>query len=148
MSNTGNEFEQPGINYPDREDIEGIEPAEGEPMRDDEVRSGAAPDVTQREAGVDADHHGQDGGRDTLTAGEAQRADALGAGDTQDLPAMSQNNATAEEKIAGIVIQSRQDLAAGTREPVEDMLRGRLHDAGLDVSDEFVAELAERVKAG
>ncbi len=139
MSNTGNEYEQPGINYPDREDIEGVEPAEGEPMRDDEA--------AQRLAGVDADHHGQDGGRDTLTVGEAQRTGGLGAGDTQDLPAMSQNNATAEEKIAGIIVQARQEVAAGTREPVEDMMRERLSQAGLDVSDELVAELAERVRA-
>lgn len=139
MSNTGNEYEQPGINYPDREDIDGVEPDEDEPMRDD--------DATQRPAGADADHHGQDGGRDTLTAGEAQRAGGLGAGDTQDLPAMSQNNATAQEKIDGIVLQSRQDVAAGTQESVEEMLRGRLDDAGLDVSDELVAELAERVRA-
>ena len=108
-------------------------------MRDD--------DVTQRPAGADADHHGQDGGRDTLTVGEAQRSGGLGAGDTQDLPAMSQNNATAEEKIAGIVMQSRQDVAAGTREPVVELLRQRLDDAGIDVSDEFVAQLADRVRA-
>jgi hypothetical protein len=140
MSNTGNEYEQPGINYPDREDIDGVEPDEGEPMRDD--------DATQRPAGADADHHGQDGGRDTLTASEAQHTGGLGSGETQDLPAMSQNNATAEEKIAGIVMQSRQDVATGTREPVEDMLRQRLDDAGIEVSDEFVAQLADRVRAG
>lgn len=93
-------------------------------------------------------HHGQDGGRDTLTAGEAQRAGALGEGDTQDLPAMSQNNATIDEKVAGIVDQCRQDLANGSREPVEDMLRARLSDAGVDVSDEFVRALAARVEAG
>ena len=37
MSTTGNEYEQPGVNYPDREDAAGAEstPAPGEPVRDD-----------------------------------------------------------------------------------------------------------------
>ena len=36
MSTTGNEYEQPGVNYPDREDAGGATstPAPGEPMRD------------------------------------------------------------------------------------------------------------------
>lgn len=46
MSTTGNEYEQPGVNYPDRNDADGATdtPSEGEPTRDDESRKPGALD--------------------------------------------------------------------------------------------------------
>jgi hypothetical protein len=96
-------------------------------------------------AGGEQDHHGQDGGRETLTVGEAQREGSLGAGATQDLPAMSQNNATDEDKISGIIAQTRQDLPGESLERIGDVLRQRFADAGVEVADDRLAELARAV---
>lgn len=87
----------------------------------------------------DGDHYGQDGGRETLTAGEAQRQ--AGAGGEQDLPAMAQNNSSDAEKIDGIVRQTRADLAGEDGERVQAVLRQRFAEAGLEVSDAEIARL-------
>lgn len=92
------------------------------------------------------DHHGRDGGRDTLTVGEAQRAQS--GEQTQDAPAMSQNNATDDAKIDGIVAQTRVDVAHLGKERVEQVLRQRFEQTGVDVADDDIDGLARRVLEG
>ncbi|MGX1703061.1 hypothetical protein [Microbacterium sp. NPDC055357] len=153
MSTTGNEFEQPGINLPDRKDADGAEatPAEGEPTRED-VPPQNEPTHTAVGVGVvseGADHHGQDGTRDTLTAGEAQReGGALGSEQTQNLPAMDQNNASEVEKVAGILAQTRSDVSQPPRERVVEVLHQRLEQAGIALPDAEVEELADQITTG
>lgn len=131
MSTTGDEFEQPGGDHPARnDDATTTEPA-------------TAPGEV---GAVDPDHHGQDGGRDTLTVGEAQRA--AGDADTQSRPAMSQNNASDAEKVDGIIAQTRVDVAQLGHERVVQVLRQRFEQTGIEVSDADVEEYARRVLEG
>ena len=94
------------------------------------------------------DHHGQDGGRDTMTAGEAQREGALGTEQEQRLPAMSQNNASQVEKVSGIVVQTRSDVGDQPQERIQDVLRQRLEQSGIDLPDAEIAELAHQISGG
>ncbi|QIG39677.1 hypothetical protein G5T42_09430 [Microbacterium sp. 4R-513] len=221
MSTTGNENEQPGVNYPDRNDADGAAgtPAGGEPVRGDqrsmegenaevpvqrevenpeqaagvpgagaaeEGWSGSFPppsdepthqavgvgviddDTTdpqaaggtpggQSQSGQDGPtyggqaeggHQGQDGGRETMTVGEAQRQGALGTEQEQNLPAMSQNNANDVEKISGIVVQTRDDIASTQPERVYDVLKQRLEQSGIDLPDGEIQELARQITTG
>ncbi|MCC2031363.1 hypothetical protein [Microbacterium allomyrinae] len=151
-STTGNEYEQPGINYPDREDADGATrtPAEGEPTRE----GAAPPEPSHTAVGIGVpdegtDHHGQDDGRDTSTAGEAQRTPgALGTEQEQRLPAMAQNNASDVEKVTGIVAQTRSDVGTESLERIADVLRQRLEQSGVDLPDDDIQELARQVSVG
>lgn len=139
MSTTGNEYEQPGVNYPDRED-QGAQAAEP---------SHQAVGIGVTDAGDDMDHHGQDEGRDTLTAGQAQREPGgLGAEQEQRLPAMSQNDASAVDKVAGIVAQTRADVATEPVERIAEVLHQRLDQAGVNLPDDEVDELARQISTG
>ena len=156
MSTTGNEFERPGVNYPDRADAAGAEdtPAAGDPTRDDEPSPAAEPSHHAVGVGVidspdGADHHGQDEGRDTLSAGEAQRLPGgLGSEQEQRLPAMSQNDASELEKVTGIVAQTRADVGTEPVERIADVLRQRLEQSGIDLPDSDIEELARQVSTG
>ncbi|WP_243074255.1 hypothetical protein [Microbacterium sp. SS28] len=188
MSTTGNEFERPGVNYPDRADADGAEntPKTGEPTRDGqpgtegaarptaaEAQSGAAedgeggamppaPDTASHHAvgiGVIDDdpapaqaqpgsHYGQDGGRETLSASDAQKEGALGTEQEQRLPAMAQNNASQVDKVAGILAQTRQDIGAGEPDEVIHILRQRLEQSGIDLPDSEIEELARQITTG
>ncbi|HWM15018.1 MAG TPA: hypothetical protein VNP97_00360, partial [Microbacterium sp.] len=122
QSDTANEYENPGANYPDREDTAGIQPEEDE-ARSDAVADGAASSAPDTAA-------------------------ALGE-NTQDGPVLSQNQATVQEKIDGILAQTRIDLAAGA-EPVEryeEVLRQRFIETGIDVPADQVHAFAERLAA-
>ena len=128
---------------------EGV-PVDGEPSHraqgigviDDGAPGGGA--SSDAAAAASADHHGQDGGRDTLTAGEAQRA--LSGEQAQRLPAMSQNNASEVEKVSGIVAQTRMDVGTRERDEVVHVLRQRLEQAGIDLADADVQELADQIR--
>jgi hypothetical protein len=89
------------------------------------------------------DHHGHDDGRETLTAGEAQRAQAGDA--TQSAPAMSQNNAPDGDKIEGIVAQTRQDVSHLGHERIVQVLTQRFAQTGIDLSESEIDDLARRV---
>ena len=53
------------------------------------------------------------------------------------------DDASKSEKLAGLVEQMRQDVAAGNVTDVEDALRQRLDDTGIDLDEqEFAALLA------
>lgn len=158
MSTTGNEFEQPGVNYPDRQDADGATdtPGEGEPTREEPARDEPSHQAVgigvvggdQVDPQAAGGHQGQDGGRDTMTAGEAQREGGLGPEQEQRLPAMSQNNASEIEKVSGIVAQTRSDLAATAPEKVYDVLQQRLQQSGIDLPDSEVRELARQITTG
>ena len=184
MSTTGNEYEEPGTNYPDRKDADGAAdtPKQGEPTREPEQREVADPAAAAAipgagaaeeghggafpppagepshhavgigviEDGVDTagDHHGQDGGRGTLTVSEAQREGGLDEAQEQRLPAMAQNNASEVDKVAGIVAQTRNDHAATEPERVPEVLRQRLEQAGIDLPDAEIDELARQITVG
>jgi len=49
------------------------------------------------------------------------------------------------EKIEGLLEQSRQDIAQGHIDDPADVLRQRLHDAGVTVSDEEFDALVSRL---
>lgn len=139
MSTTGNEYENPGVNQPDSQGAGSPAPA-----RDTEP-SHEAIGIGVTDSG---DHYGQDEGRDTLTAGEAQRTGGLGSEQEQRLPAMAQNDATQIDKVSGIVAQTRQDVGTEPIERVADVLRQRLSDSGIDLPDDEVQELARQVTTG
>ncbi|MEV5069392.1 hypothetical protein MRBLMI12_000965 [Microbacterium sp. LMI12-1-1.1] len=185
MSTTGNEYEQTGVNYPDRGDAGGAQdtPAAGEPVRDEapaapptmsepaddagnapaanEAPAESRPEPAAAPAGepsheavgigvVDgSDHHGHDEGRDTLTASQAQQTPGgLGAEQEQRLPAMSQNNASDVDKVAGIVAQTRSDVGTEPLERIAEVLRQRLSQSGVDLPDNDIEELARQVSTG
>lgn len=112
---------------------------------DDDAGDRPAPEPGSPAPGHGGDHHGQDQGRTTVTVGEAQQA--TGGADEQDLPAMSQNNAGADEKLAGIIEQTRGDLPDCTAEEVTALLRERASQAGLDLDEDTAAQLADDIVA-
>jgi len=142
-SATANEFDAPGTNYPDSGKADSA-------PRDESPLDTAGPvdvpvEATIPEGADPRDHQGQDGGRDTLTAGQAQHEMAGQA--TQDVPAMSQNNATQDDKVDGIVAQTRVDVGGEPLDRIADVLHQRLEQAGISLSDDEIAALAERVAA-
>lgn len=128
MSANDNEFEDA-----DRPTEAAQDPAESALAASESVRTGDG-----------ADHYGQDGGRDTLTAGEAQSA--MSGSSEQDSPAMAQNNAPDADKIAGIVAQTRQDAEGQSREWIVEVLTQRLRQAGVDLAAVDVDTLTEQVR--
>ena len=95
------------------------------------------------------DHHGHDEGRDTLTASQAQQTPGgLGTEQEQRLPAMSQNNASDVDKVAGIVAQTRSDVGTEPLERIAEVLRQRLSQSGVDLPDNDIEELARQVSTG
>lgn len=131
--NRENTFDDPAGNAVD---AGGVANADASPVTE-------TADIADIAATGSTDHHGQDGGRDTVTVAQAQSRDAGAA--TQDLPAMSQNNATDEEKLAGILAQTRGDAATEPLSRVEELLRARIHDAGLAVDDARLSTLAGEI---
>jgi hypothetical protein len=96
-----------------------------------------------------SDHFGQDEGRGTLTAGQAQReAGGLGTEQEQRLPAMSQNDASAVDKVAGIVAQTRQDVGTQSVDEIAHVLGQRLEQSGVPLPDSDVQELARQISTG
>jgi len=68
--------------------------------------------------------------------------------DTQNSPIEDgANDALESEQIDGIVGQVRGDVAIGNEGDVEQLLRERLSDAQISVSDEQFSELLAAVKA-
>jgi len=148
MSTTGNEYEEPGVNYPDRKDADGATdlPDKAKPTEPSHHAVGIG--VIDDETDASGDHQGQDHGRDTVTAGGAQREGALNDEQEQRLPAMAQNNASEVDKVAGIVAQTRNDLAATEPEKVPDALRQRLEQSGINLPDDEIDELARQITTG
>ncbi|MDJ1114571.1 hypothetical protein [Microbacterium dauci] len=89
-----------------------------------------------------ADHHGEDGRRDAVWAGSTQEGREQRA--TQDLPAMSQHPADVSDKIDGVVAQTRADAAGHENFDVRRVLVERLAQAGIEVDDAQLDDLAAR----
>jgi hypothetical protein len=60
----------------------------------------------------------------------------------QSEPAMDMNQTTMSEKIDGIVAQTRADHSADGPERIVEVLRQRLSEAGIDLTDDEIAERA------
>ena len=123
MSGTANEFENPGGNYPDRKDTDGAQPDAAEQRSD---------------AGVGGAVHHEGGDGSEPSAGEA----------VQDEPVLEQNNATTQEKLDGIAAQTRVDLGEESHDRYEEVLRQRLNDSDIQLTDEDVSKLARRSAGG
>lgn len=63
-------------------------------------------------------------------------------------PIMQQHPAPDVDKIAGIVAQTRADVGMESVERIADVLRQRLSDSKIEVSDDEVADLAQQVATG
>jgi hypothetical protein len=85
----------------------------------------------------------------TAGVGGAIHPDARAAtGPTQDEPAMDVPEAPVADKIAGIAAQTRVDVGGEGVERIAEVLRQRFADAGIEVSDDDRAALAERIARG
>jgi hypothetical protein len=123
MSGAGNEFENPGGNYPDSGRADGAS-AQAAERRSDAGVGGAV-------------HHEKDEGT-AVAPGE----------EVQDEPVLAQNNATTQEKLDGIAAQTRVDLGNESHERYEEVLRQRLSDSEIQLTDQEVSDLARRSSGG
>jgi hypothetical protein len=74
-----------------------------------------------------------------------QGQDPATASATQDAPAMDVDVVTDEERIDGILAQTRVDVGGADAERIAEVLRQRFADAGIPASDEQLASFAEGV---
>ncbi len=120
MPDRANEYQDPGSNYPDRRDGD-VEPG-----------SASSADVTSSSADTDAEDPARAAGLDS-------------PGTEQEAPRQEQNATNDDERIDGIVEQTRADLAVGHSDLPERLLRDRLHDAAIELDDAEIGALVERV---
>lgn len=66
-------------------------------------------------------------------------------GTTQDGAVMDTHDSSLQEKIDGIVAQTRVDVADKPSARIDDVLRQRLSDAGITLDDAAVTELTARI---
>jgi hypothetical protein len=93
-------------------------------------------------AGADpADSYGGAVSDDSTT----EEAPAVAAPGTQNEPAQDMHDASEEDKIAGIVAQTRADVGDQDDARIADVLRQRFNDTGIHVADDRVAALAAEV---
>jgi hypothetical protein len=90
--------------------------------------------------------HG-DATQDVQGGAVAHDAHTPSSSGTQDAPAMDMHDTTDEERIAGIVAQTRADVGDASDERIADVLRQRFRDIGLEVGDDRVRALAAEVAA-
>jgi hypothetical protein len=67
---------------------------------------------------------------------------------TQDDPAMGQHPTTDAAKLAGIVDQTRADVGDKDAEAIEHVLRQRLEQVGIELSDADIRDTAQKIAAG
>lgn len=67
---------------------------------------------------------------------------------TQDEAAMDVDVASEDDKVAGIVAQTRQDVGGESAERIADVLAQRFTDAGIAIDDARLRQLAGEVAAG
>jgi hypothetical protein len=79
--------------------------------------------------------------------GGAIGPDALPGGGVQDGPSLEQNDASDEDRIAGIVAQTHSDVGGTGVERIADVLAQRFADAGLDVDADRTVALAAEIDA-
>lgn len=71
-----------------------------------------------------------------------------GAESVQDEPVLEQNDASIEDKLDGIAAQTRVDLGDESQDRYEEVLRQRLTDSGIQITDDDVSALARRSSRG
>ncbi|MCR2792092.1 hypothetical protein NQ156_03345 [Microbacterium sp. zg.Y625] len=171
MTERENEFDNTGGNQPDKGGVDeaalretaadspdAVDPAEQSSDGPDGVpapvdgSAAPAPAPSHEAVGIGVtddggEHYGQDENRGTLTVSETQRADLSGEQE-QRLPAMAQNNASEVDKVAGIVAQTRSDVATEPHERIVEVLHQRLEQSGIRLPDDEIAELARQVSTG
>lgn len=168
MSTTGNEYEKPGVNYPDREDADGARetPAQGDPVRREPTApsSSAPAGEPSHEAvgiGVIDDGRAPTGGAgsaEELAAqggaeGDAAAPDESGAAELDPeqrrrLPAMAEQSAEQIERISGVVAQTRADAGTDSSDRIVEVLRERLRAVGVALPETDLRELASQVSTG
>ncbi|KZE88712.1 hypothetical protein [Microbacterium sp. TNHR37B] len=67
---------------------------------------------------------------------------AEAASGAQTEPALAQNETTEDERLDGVVVQTRADLGGQDAATIEQALRSRLNDAGISMDDDEIAALA------
>ena len=140
MSGTTNEFDEPGGNYPDRYDEKPVEPSQAEDRRGDgdgnaTVQHGEA---TQDVQGGAVAHDAKAPDADADTSSSA-------APGTQNAPAMDMHSTTNEDRVEGIVAQTRQDVGDASEERIADVLRQRFSETGTDIGDDRIRALAAEI---
>ncbi len=106
------------------------------------------PHTTPDAAGPDAT--AQHGAPPETVQGGAVAPDAhapAAAPGTQNEPAMDMHSTTDEDRIAGIVAQTRSDVGDAGEDRIADVLRQRFADTGIDVGDDRVRALAAEIAA-
>jgi hypothetical protein len=76
---------------------------------------------------------------------QAPGSGGSGASNTQDAPAMDMHGTTDEDRISGIVAQTRADLGDAPEERIADVLRQRFTETGTDVGDDRIRALAAEI---
>lgn len=66
----------------------------------------------------------------------------------QNEPVLKQNAASTEDKLEGIAAQTRVDLGDESHDRYEEVIRQRLSDAGIQITDDEVSSLARRAAPG
>ena len=83
------------------------------------------------------------GGAVHQESGQTARPDHV-----QTEPVLEQNSASLEEKLDGIAAQTRVDLGDESQDRYEEVLRQRLADADIQLTDDDVSALARRSTPG
>jgi len=85
----------------------------------------------------------ESGGGPSGSAGEALDQDQ-----ERRLPTMAQDDAEGLEKVTGVVAQTRQDSGTEPLSRLVEVLRERLQQAGVELPDGDIEELARQVSTG
>lgn len=67
---------------------------------------------------------------------------------TQDEPVLAQNDASTQDKLDGIAAQTRVDLGDESHDRYQEVLRQRLNDSDIQLTDDEVSDLARRSSGG
>lgn len=119
MDERENEFENPGGNLPSA-------------TREDSIPPDEEPSHVAEGVGVIRD--------DGFAPSSAQG--------TQDEPRMDHDDVGDLDKIAGIVVQTRADVGTEPESRIAEVLGQRFSDAGVDLSDDDIADLARQIASG
>lgn len=89
----------------------------------------------------------QSSANDIPGVGAPHGTSAHSAGE-QDEPLLDQNAASDADKVQGIVAQTRADVPNESAERIAEVLTQRFSDAGMTITDEEIARLAQGVAGG
>ena len=160
MSTTGNEYEQPGVNYPDREDAAGAEstPGSGEPTREDSPEPAPtmgepAPDAQDAAAWTEG-QSGQEGDAESIRpAAPKPSHEAVGVGviddgtdhHGQDGARDTQTASEAQQTPGALGSEQEQRLPAMAQNNASDVdkVAGIVAQTRQDVGTEPLERVAE-----